>query len=84
MELAGEIHMQEPELFTQIAMKRSVDFKDPSYSKKPNTQLWNSINNIPKEKVKMYVRPNVLARDRDACTHILKKLEEDKVTEAIQ
>ena len=27
-------------------MKRSADFKDPSQTKKPNTQLWNSINNI--------------------------------------
>lgn len=65
-------------------MKRSVDFKDPNFSKKPNTQLWNSINSMPKEKLQMYIRPNVLARDREACAHILKKLEEEKVTEAIQ
>lgn len=65
-------------------MKRSMDFKDPSYSKKPNTQLWNSINSIPKEKISIYMRPEVLARDREACEHIIKKMEEDKVTEALQ
>ena len=51
IEYAGELSMQDPELFQQMVIKRSVDFKDPSYSKKPNTQLWNSINNIPKEKM---------------------------------
>jgi len=30
LEYAGEISMQDPELFKQMVMKRSVDFKDPS------------------------------------------------------
>lgn len=32
----------------------------------------------------MYVRPKILMRDQAACEHIIKKLEEDEVTEAIQ
>ena len=32
----------------------------------------------------MYVRPKILQRDREACDHIIKKLEEEKVVEAIQ
>ena len=83
LEYAGEISVQDPELFKQMVMKRSVDFKDPNQTKKPNTQLWNSINNIPKEKMQMYVRPKILIRDQEACNHIIKKLEEEKVTEAI-
>jgi len=31
----------------------------------------------------MYVRPKILIRDKEACNHIIKKLEEEKVTEAI-
>jgi len=31
----------------------------------------------------MYVRPKILLRDKEACEHIIKKLEEEKVTEAI-
>ena len=65
-------------------MKRSVDFKDPSYTKKPNTQLWNSINTIPKEKLQMYIRPGTLKRDKEACEHIIKKLHEEQVAEAVQ
>lgn len=59
-EVAEALTEADPELFQQMAMRRSIDFKDPGYSKKPNTQLWNSINNIPKEKLEMYVRPKVL------------------------
>ena len=64
-------------------MKRATDFKDPSLTKKPNTQIWNSIQSLPKEKLSMFVRPKVIKRDRDACDYIIKKLEEEKVTEAI-
>ena len=52
-------------------------------SKTPNTQLWNSINSMPKEKLKMYVRPKIIDRDKEACEHILKKLEEEEVAEVI-
>lgn len=77
LEYAGEMSIQDPELFDSLVKKRTVDFKDPSYTKKPNTQLWNSINNIPKEKLKMYVRPKILERDREAAEHILQKLQEE-------
>ena len=60
MEEAGIISETDPEGFTSLAMKRSVDFRDPSLSKKPNTQLWNSINNIPKDKLQMYIRPQII------------------------
>ena len=50
-EHAGDLSLQDPELFNQLVLKRSLDFKDPNKTKKPNTQLWNSINNIPKEKL---------------------------------
>ena len=76
--------MSNPDLFEQLAKKRTVDFKDPNQTKKPNTQLWNSINNIPKEKVQIYVRPKILLRDKEACDHIIKKLHEEEVVEAIQ
>ena len=81
---AGDLSLQDPELFNALVMKRSVDFKDPNMTKKPNTQLWNSIQNIPKEKLQMYVRPKILVRDKQACEHIVKKLQEEEVTEAIQ
>ena len=32
----------------------------------------------------MYVRPKILVRDKQACEHIVKKLQEEEVTEAIQ
>ena len=83
IEQAGELSMQNPDLFQEFVMKRSVDFKDPNQSKKPNTQLWNSINNIPKEKMQIYVRPKILLRDKEACNRIIERLEEEKVTEAI-
>lgn len=38
---------------------------------------------MPLSKVQMYVRPKILLRDKEACEHIIKKLEEEKVTEAI-
>jgi len=50
-EQTGELSLTNPDLFESMAKKRTVDFKDPNQTKKPNTQLWNSINNIPKEKV---------------------------------
>ena len=65
-------------------MKRSADFRDPNQTKKPNTQLWNSINNIPKHKLQMFVRPKVLLRDKEACEHILKKLQEEEIAQEIQ
>ena len=67
-----------------MVLKRSLDFKDPNMTKKPNTQLWNSIQNIPKEKLQMYVRPQILARDKQACDHIIKKMHEEEITDAIQ
>ena len=32
----------------------------------------------------MYVRPKILLRDKQACEHIVKKLEEEEITQAIQ
>lgn len=32
----------------------------------------------------MYVRPKILVRDKQACDHIVKKLKEEEVIEAIQ
>lgn len=83
-EQVGDLSVQDPHLFKQLVLKRSLDFKDPNLTKKPNTQLWNSINNMPKEKLQMYVRPQILARDKQACDHIIKKMHEEEVTEAIQ
>eukprot|EP00354_Favella_ehrenbergii_P007076 CAMPEP_0170455550 /NCGR_PEP_ID=MMETSP0123-20130129/3483_1 /TAXON_ID=182087 /ORGANISM="Favella ehrenbergii, Strain Fehren 1" /LENGTH=42 /DNA_ID= /DNA_START= /DNA_END= /DNA_ORIENTATION= len=37
LEYAGEMSVQNPDTFKQMVMKRSLDFKDPSLSKKPNT-----------------------------------------------
>ena len=31
----------------------------------------------------MYVRPKILARDKQACEHIIKKLQEEEVAEEI-
>ena len=31
----------------------------------------------------MYVRPKILLRDKQACEHIVKKLEEEEITQAI-
>jgi hypothetical protein len=31
----------------------------------------------------MFVRPKILARDKQACDHIIKKLHEEEVVEAI-
>jgi len=84
LEYAGELSMQDPKLFNEMAMRRSIDFKDPNKTKKPNTQLWNSINNIPKEKLSIYVRPQILKRDKEACEHIFKKMELEQVTKVIQ
>ena len=82
-EYTGDMSMQEPDVFRQLVMKRSIDFKDPNQTKKPNTQIWNSIKSIPKEKLQMYIRPKILLRDKEACEHIVKKLEEEKMAEAI-
>ena len=38
---------------------------------------------MPKEKLKMFVRPAIIDRDREACEHIIKKMEEEEVAEAI-
>ena len=32
----------------------------------------------------MYVRPQILARDKQACDHIIKKMHEEEITDAIQ
>lgn len=56
----GQVLKQEPERFEELSKKRANDFKDPNYTKKPNTQLWNSINSIPKQKLHEYLRPIVL------------------------
>ena len=82
-EYTGDMSMQEPDVFRQLVLKRSIDFKDPNQTKKPNTQIWNSIKSIPKEKLQMYIRPKILLRDKEACDHIVKKLEEEKMAEAI-
>ena len=31
----------------------------------------------------MYIRPKILLRDKEACDHIVKKLEEEKIAEEI-
>ena len=82
-EYTGDMSIQNPGEFKQLVMKRSIDFKDPNQSKKPNTQIWNSIKSIPKEKLQMYIRPKILLRDKEACDHIVKKLEEEKIAEEI-
>ena len=67
-----------------LSMKRSVDFKDPSKTKKPNTQLWNSITQMPKHKLEEYIRPKILIRDKQACEDIIEKIKNEQVATAMQ
>ena len=32
----------------------------------------------------MFVRPQIIARDKQACEHIIRKMYEEEITEAIQ
>ena len=51
LETMGNMSLSEPAIFKQMVMKRAVDFRDPNHTKKPNTQIWNSIQSLPKEKL---------------------------------
>jgi len=45
----------EPALIEELALKRSITFKDPEKAKQPNMQLWNLINQYPsKVNIKSY------------------------------
>ena len=79
----GQLSDNNPKAFQSLVMKRALDFKDPSLTKRPNTQIWNSIGNMPRDKIKTYARPQIIARDKQACEHIVKKLEEEKIIDAI-
>ena len=76
--------MSDPELLSTLSMRRSVDFKDPSKTKKPNTQLWNSITKMPKHKLEGYIRPKILIRDKQACDDIISKIKDEQIAAALQ
>ncbi len=67
--------MSDPDLMSTLSLKK--DFKDPSKTKKPNTQLWNSITQMPKHKLEEYIRPKILIRDKQACDGIIDKIRDE-------
>ena len=71
--------LEDPELMSTLSMRRSVDFKDPSKTKKPNTQLWNSITSMPKHKLEEYIRPKILLKDKAACDNIVESIKRDQI-----
>ena len=71
--------LEDPELMSTLSMRRSMDYKDPSKTKKPNTQLWNSITSMPKHKLEEYIRPKILQRDKEACESIVENIKRDQL-----
>ena len=61
--LAG-LAMSEPQLFNEMALKRSITYKDPQHTKQPNMQLWNLINQLPEYQVAKVIRPDILRKDK--------------------
>ena len=66
----GDLANTEPQLFDQMATKRSITYKDPGNTKQPNMQLWNLINQLPTYHINQVIRPKIIQMDKQACETI--------------
>ena len=80
----GDLANTEPQLFDQMATKRSITYKDPGNTKQPNMQLWNLINQLPTYHINQVIRPKIIQMDKQACETIQEKIEGDKKSEELQ
>lgn len=70
VEEIGELATHEPQVYEQLAMRRSITYKDPSKPKQPNMQLWNLINQMPTYAINQVVRPKILQNDQSKKTAV--------------
>lgn len=64
VEEIGDMANSEPQMYAELALKRSLNFKDPEKPKQPNTQLWNLINQLPSNQLSKVLRPKILQMDK--------------------
>ena len=84
LEDIGDLANTEPQLFDQLATKRSITYKDPGNTKQPNMQLWNLINQLPTYQINQVIRPKIAQMDKQACQTIQSKIESEKRSEELQ
>lgn len=84
LEDIGDLANTEPQLFEQMATKRSITYKDPGNTKQPNMQLWNLINQLPTYQINQVIRPKIISMDKQACETIHQKIESEKRSEELQ
>jgi hypothetical protein len=64
VEEIGDLANTEPQLFNELALKRSITYKDPEKPKQPNMQMWNLINQFPTYQINKVIRPKILEMDK--------------------
>lgn len=80
---ASQLAEDDPSAFQSLSLRHSQVI-DIDKTVIPNTQAWNSINTLPAEKVDQVIRPKIIVRDQEACAHIIKCIENEKVAEELQ
>ena len=70
MDELGDLYVNDPELFRELALKRSLDFRDPC--KAPDS--FNALNKLPMSAIQKVIRPDILDRDRKAVQNIIAKI----------
>lgn len=80
----GDLANTEPQLFNELAQKRSITYKDPEKPKQPNMQMWNLINQFPTYQINKVIRPKILEMDKAAVQLIQEKIDSEKRSDELQ
>ena len=71
VEHIGNLAVVDPELFNELALKRTNTFKDPGNRQMPNPQLWSTYNTQAKKSIHQVITPKIIMKDQQACQAIL-------------
>lgn len=81
--LIGQLAESDPEQFKSLSMPRK-QVVEPDKTQLPQSQAWHSINHYPKDKVEQVIRPKIVIKDRQACQHIVKCIENEQAAEQLR
>ncbi|CDW76105.1 UNKNOWN [Stylonychia lemnae] len=79
-----EVVSQDPYLTSEMTMKRSVSFKDPTKTYNVESATWSLINHCPTKQLDKFIRPRIVEMDAQGCDRIIQRINEDRQMSDIQ
>lgn len=82
----GTVAVDHPAVLSDMCKKRTIDhlYRNPGKDRISGNNTWKHIRDLPDDKLDGIIRPNTLVRDKEACDHVAKRIQEDDMAEQIQ